>query len=59
MQALFSTLKALKIGSPIASGPLTVFPLLHADAPPLPVRLLQGAASGSGAAVSHRSAAAR
>jgi hypothetical protein len=33
MQALSSTLAALEIGAPIASGPLTVFPLLRAGAP--------------------------
>jgi len=43
MQALSSTLKALEIGSPIASGPLTVFPLLRTDAPPAAYALLDEA----------------
>jgi hypothetical protein len=43
MQALSATLKALEIGSPIASGPLTVFPLLRADAPPAAYALLDEA----------------
>ena len=43
MQALSSTLKALEIGAPIATGPLTVFPLLRADAPPAAYALLDEA----------------
>jgi hypothetical protein len=33
LQALSSTLKALEIGTPITTGPLTLFPLLRTDAP--------------------------
>jgi hypothetical protein len=43
MQALSSTLKALEIGSPIAAGPLTLFPLLRTDAPPAAYALLDEA----------------
>jgi hypothetical protein len=43
MQALSSALKALEIGSPIAAGPLTLFPLLRADAPPAAYALLDEA----------------
>jgi hypothetical protein len=43
MQALSSTLKTLEIGSPIAAGPLTLFPLLRADAPPAAYALLDEA----------------
>jgi hypothetical protein len=43
MQALSSALKALEIGSPIAAGPLTLFPLLRADAPTAAYALLDEA----------------
>lgn len=43
MQALSSTLKALEIGDPVTTGPLTVFPLLRADAPPAAYTLLDEA----------------
>jgi hypothetical protein len=43
MQALSSTLKALTIGTPITTGPLTLFPLLRADAPPAAYVLLDEA----------------
>lgn len=43
MQALSSTLKALEIGAPVAAGPLTLFPLLRADAPPAAYALLDEA----------------
>ena len=52
MQALTATLKALEIGSPIASGPLTVFPLLRADAPPAAYALLDEALDAGLAEVS-------
>jgi hypothetical protein len=52
MQALSSALKALEIGSPIAAGPLTLFPLLRADAPPAAYALLDEALDAGLAEVS-------
>jgi hypothetical protein len=52
MEALSSTLKALEIGDPVTSGPLTVFPLLRADAPAAAYTLLDEALDAGLAEVS-------
>jgi len=43
MQALSRALHCLEVGNPITGGPLTVFPLLRADAPPATYALLDEA----------------
>lgn len=51
MQALSATLRSLEIGSPIRSGPLALFPLLRADAPPAAYALLDEALDAGAAEV--------